>query len=81
MPQYVYVLNQVTRDGVICTSVFKHFETCVRSVIMELKEHSENFSEDDEKEARKELEDSMYYEMDNNVKYYIEECLICEDPE
>jgi len=73
----VYVLNQVMSDRTICTSTFKYLNACINSVIMELKEHIQEFSKDDEKKARKELRDQMYY-TDGSTKYYIESCSVFE---
>lgn len=69
---YVYVLNQKLDDGTICPSVFSDLDSCIKSVIMEVKEHDK---ECDEERIRSELEDQEYY-FDGSTEYYIDECYI-----
>lgn len=71
----VYVLNQKLDSGVICTSVFRKFDSCVKSVLDEIEMHD---TEHDLDKAEKELREQSYY-FDGATEYFIEDCIINED--
>lgn len=71
----VYVLNQKLNSGVICTSVFSKFDSCVKSALNEIEIHN---TEHDLDKAEKELREQSYY-FDGATEYFIEECIINED--
>ena len=73
--EIVYVLNQKLDIGEICTSVFKNFETCIKSACNEIGLHD---NEHDLVKAENELREQLYYD-DGFTKYYIEECVVNED--
>ena len=75
MNNEVYVLNQKLDSGIICTSVFKNFDTCVKSVLNEIDMHD---TEHDLVKAENELREQMYY-FDGATEYFIENCTINED--
>lgn len=75
MNNRVYVLNQKLDSGITCTSVFRNFNTCVKSALDEIDMHD---PEHDLVKAEKELREQMYY-FDGATQYYIEDCIINED--